>query len=577
VSAMRTRPFNRLRVICDRSLTVANLVDRAAAAHDDMPLVHFDRAVPYGELADRIGPRQLLGFVARMGRLLIERCRLDRYERVAIIKANGGDYVVNGLAIIRAGGITVPIHSGMSSPITRDYLIYTGARLLITDVSSYRRLSDYLPETLRHVLVTDFDGDAASDLARDPRVVPLGPALSEVASEPLPPADLGNDDDVLICHTSGTTGVPKGVLHTNGSLLAGIRSSLLVQPIFRSDLVVMASPSNHFICHLSLMTALLGQLRTWQVDDEPRALLDLIDRERISVVWCFPHTYLAMYEHGLDKHDLSSVRMWLAAADASHEQHIQAFVKRGAFLRLFGHPVLRSTFLDTLGTSEAGFLALCNVILARAGRYGRCVGWPLLGVGLKVKVANEVGRRLPPGQIGRLMIKGPTMFKGYWNAHHTLHGVKRDGWWWTGDLAYRDRLGRFYHVDRVGDVIHTGRGDAFSLAIEEWLLKYPNVIEAVVVGRDVDDGVQEPIAFVQPIASCAIDADAMLRWANAQLSPRERLAEIRVVPREEIPRGLTGKALKRALRERIAHESRHTTLTSTVAAALVGQRESVSC
>lgn len=551
MAPLSTRPCNRLRMILDRGLTVANLVDKAAAAHDDTPLFLLDAPVPYADLGDRVEPKRLQRFADRMAHLLTSRCGMRRYDRVAIIKANGGDIVLLGMAIIRAGGITVPINGGMSPEIVASYLAYTGARILITDHATYRRLrlNGGLPRDLCHILFTD--AEPRHGAADDVRVTGLAAALDEIEPRPFAPVKLGADDDVLICHTSGTTGVPKGVLHTNGTLVAGIRGQLMIQPVFRGDVAVSASPFNHFINHLGLMAALAGQLRVWLLaNPEPKAVLDLIDREKVSVVFCFPHTYLALYAHGLDRHDLSSVRIWMAAADSSHEQHILPFVRRGAFLRLFGRRVLGSVFMDTLGTSEVGFAALINPIADFAGRFGRCVGWPSFA-GPRVKVADELGRELPTGEVGRLMVKGPTLFKGYWNAHDMLHGVKHDGWWWTGDLAWRDRAGRFYHIDRAVDVIETAAGPVYSLPIEELLLKHPGVAEAVVVAADGEGG-KAPLALVQPMPGQSLDPQAVRRWANEHLPPHSALFDVHVVESDTIPRGLTGKVLKRVLRERLA-------------------------
>lgn len=537
----RTRLFNRLRFILDRGLTVANVLDKAAAAHGDSPIFYLDQPLPYEYLGPVVTPRELLVFAQRLGNGLRQRCGMGRYDRVAIYKENAGDYFFLGLGVMRAGGIAVPIHGHLPPASLARYLAYTGSRILLTDGASYHALCAQ-GVSLEGITVVRVDGG-------EPGTVSLAEMLAG-ASDRLKPVPLTRDDDVLIVHTSGTTGFPKGVIHTSGTLVAGIRGQLEIEPIWRDQTALTAAPFNHFINYLGLLSALVAKVPTWLVSHpEPAAVLELIERERINVVFCFPHTYLGMYKQGLDGHDLCSVRLWLAGADSSHEAHIRAFTRHGAFLRLCGRPLIRSLYVDTLGSSEVGFAALFRFTFSFSKRFARYVGRSTFA-GPRVKIADATGRPVRPGRVGRVMVKGPTLFKGYWNAHDKLHGVVRDGWWWTGDVGYRDRWGRYYHVDRDVDVIHTESGPVYTLPLEELLLNYPGVAEAVVVGRDTDAGSQQAIALVEPLPGQAIAADPLRQWVNSKLPVSSQLSEIRVVVHEDIPRGLTGKVLKRLLQQR---------------------------
>jgi acyl-coenzyme A synthetase/AMP-(fatty) acid ligase len=553
----RTRPFNRLRLILDADLTVVNALDKAVEAHGDTPLFFFDEPPYCPGLSASISPRAMRDFANRVANVLCGEAEMARYDRVAICKANAGDYFFLGVAVMRAGGIAVPINGELPPDGLGQYLDYTGATVVITDSATWRRYraAGRPPlATVRKIIFTDSVPE---------EVAPDGIALSaalERAGADFEPVDVCSDDDVLIVHTSGTTGFPKGVIHTSGSLVAGIKGQLKIEPVFRDNVALTAAPFNHFINYLGLLSALVAHVPTWLVGrPDAKAILDLIDREKIAVVFCFPHTFLAMYEHGLDRHDLGSVRLWLAGADSSHEAHIRAFTRKGAFMRVFGRPVLRAVYADTLGSSEVGFAALFRFAFSFSRRFQRYAGRPTFA-GPKVKIADAAGRKLPPGKIGRVMVKGPTLFKGYWNAHDKLHGVVRDGWWWTGDVGYRDRFGRFYHYDRATDVIRVGSGAAVhTLPLEEIILNYPGVAEAVVVGRAASRNgsggqgdAEEPIAFVQMLPGCSANPEEILAWTNARLSEAERIAELTLVSAGDIPRGLTGKVLKRVLRDRFS-------------------------
>lgn len=282
----------------------------------------------------------------------------------------------------------------------------------------------------------------------------------------------------------------------------------------------------------------------------------------ITVVFCFPHTYQAIYERGLQGYRLDSVRLWLAGADSSHEAHIVPFLEKGAFLRLFGKPVVASIYADTYGSSEVGFAALFRFASRYSRLFGRHMGKPNM-VGPSIKVVDAQGREMLAGKPGRLVVKGPTVFKGYWNDMQKTQETVQDGWLWPGDIGYCDLQGRFFHLDRATDVIRKNGRDIYSLPIEEVILKFPEVIKAVVIGKEAvedsghqlgQDSVQGRIAaIIQFDDRCRDEAQrrAIADAINASLGANEKIDEFYSVDDKHIPRGLTGKVPKRIMRERL--------------------------
>lgn len=240
-----------------------------------------------------------------------------------------------------------------------------------------------------------------------------------------------------------------------------------------------------------------------------------------------------------------------------HEVHIRQLVAQGAFLRLGGRRVIGSLFCELLGTSEVGMVALMKVSRMSTTRYGRCVG-KRTPVSPRVKVADEIGRECPAGVVGQLMVKGPTVFKGYWNQHDRLHGVVRDGWWATGDMAVRTADGHIRQLDREVDVVHTEQGPVYGLLVEEEALKLPGVVEAVVVGgvpgrRGGDVDADRAVLVLQAEDGWTLDERRTLEAIRRSGEQGARIADVAVVGSDsDIPRGLTGKVLKRVLRERLA-------------------------
>ncbi|HEX8701960.1 MAG TPA: class I adenylate-forming enzyme family protein [Myxococcaceae bacterium] len=542
---VKTRFFNRLRFALDSKLSLANVADKAAAAQASGAVFYLHEPLRYSGLPEQaVSAREMLGFVNRVGNLLLA-AGLKRFDRVAIYKTHSPDYFFLGLAIVKAGGIAVPINPRMAHRDLGNYLAHTGARFVITDPETF---TSGVQEVAARSSVEKWIFTSAPAATAVPSMV-LERELPG-ASDQLEPVELASDSDVMIVHTSGTTGFPKGVLIGNGGIMSALRANLAIQPFSRKNKALFVGPYNHYATYLGMMTSLVGGAPVWVLSKaDPEVVLRTIEREKISVYVGFPDTYLGMYHHGLDKYDLSSMRAWMSAADASHEVHVRAFVQHGALYRVFGRPVTRSVFVDAWGTSELGFFGLTRIAFAGTQRYGRCIGRQSI-FGHKVKIADERGRPLKPGEVGRFMVKGPMLFKGYWNAHDRLHGVMIDGWWWTGDVGYRDSSGRFYQLDRAVDVMETRQGPVYTLPIEELLLKFPEVGEAVVFGVPDADGNTVPAAVVYPKPGAAANADELLRRINQQLEPQAALRRIVLVDVEEIPRGLTGKVLKRQVRER---------------------------
>lgn len=539
------RKLNRLRFLLDRKVTPATVLDWMCDSHPDSAILTPAERLPYPVFPNpRISPGEALAFVARTGEVLKET-GMRRRDRVAIFKRNEVDYVLLSLAVIRAGGIAVPINPGMPFEALDGYLRYTGSRILCCDEQTFAATigeADRLPMIERWVFTDRLPGEI------DGATV-LSEAIAEVDGS-TPPVSLHDDEHVILAHTSGTTGVPKAVIGTSRSVKEGIRAHYRTEPPLPWNRVAIAGPFSHLVYQIGLTTLLLSNMPCWAIArDDPELALATIERERINLFVAFPRLYLEMYARGLDRFDLDSMRVWIAVADTSQELHMRAFCEQGSLLKLFGRS-FGSVFIEPLGSSEIGGPALRRVRFAGSRiRFERRIGRRMLG-GPKAKVADADGRSVSSGKVGRLMVKGPTLFAGYWNSHDRLHGTIADGWWATGDVVRRDRLRRFYHLDRETDVIHTAYGPFYTLTAEDVLHTYPGVYEAVVFGISAQNGDQAPVALVWADKAIRIDQVALLHWANDRIDGPARLQSVWNVLSEDIPRGLTGKVLKRVLRER---------------------------
>ena len=539
--------LSRLKFILDRELTVSNALEKSIAAYGaDFEVMRFSGSLQrFGVPGQSLTLGELKALCDRISQMLVAH-GLQRYDRVAICQRGSVEYLIYSLAIMRAGAITVPINGNMRTEDLAHYLDYTGSRFAFVDRERLARLdAGALADGRRLAIVTDGEGAAGAG------TVTLQDALPARA-EGFTPVDIHLHDDVMIVHTSGTTGFPKGVLHGSYSIARATKGQLVIQPLTRANRILLASPANHHITQASIISCFAAGIPCYvPAGESPEELLGLIERERCTLVLSFPDIYQGMCEAGLTRFDLSHVKAWMAGGDSSHEVHIRQFTAQGAMLRLFGKPLVRSMYLEFFGTSEVGFAALLKVNFSFTRKFDRYVGKPTL-VSPKVKVADEQGRPLPVGVPGRLMVKGPTLFKGYWNGHDRLHGVYIDGWWWTGDVAMKTRGGGYYHLDREVDSIRAGEKRVYSLQLEERILKHPAVADVAVVELPHGADRTGAGAVVEFRPGAQVETDEFRAWLRQQVPDQASLRIEILPPGEQLPRGLTGKVLKRRVRERYA-------------------------
>ena len=218
--------------------------------------------------------------------------------------------------------------------------------------------------------------------------------------------------------------------------------------------------------------------------------------------------------------------------------------------------------MDGLGSSEMGMVLFKNAHTAQTSKYHRMIGRPVKVVESAAVLAED-GTELPPGQAGLLGVRTPSVTPGYVNDPELTENATLNGYFLTGDIASRDEEGNWYHLDRVPDVIHTADGPVYSLPLEEVVLNETRAFDAAVFAVDDGAGASAPVAVVLFSEGGQPDSEELLRRTNAALDKAglARLAALLVAAdRDELPVGVTGKVLKRVLRER------HRTLLTTGAA-----------
>jgi malonyl-CoA/methylmalonyl-CoA synthetase len=331
------------------------------------------------------------------------------------------------------------------------------------------------------------------------------------------------DDDALIVYTSGTTGQPKGAVHTHRSLLAGVQALRLAWDWHSDDRLILALPLFHVHGLCAGLFGTLGAGGSAVVFDRFTTDHVLGAVGESSMFFGVPTMYHRLVESGRAA-ELSSLRLCVSGS---------APLPSALWQRL--HRESGVAVLERYGMSET-LLTLSNPL--RGERRPGAVGLPLPGVDAKINSPDESG-------VGELMVRGPSLCRGYWERPASADTLWEQGWFATGDLASVASDGYFTIRGRLTELIITGGHNVYPAEVEAVLSRHPSVREMAVVGLPSEEWGESVTAFVVGIDGRP-DVEGISALAAEELAPYKRPREIRVVP--ALPRNAMGKVIRRDLR-----------------------------
>lgn len=458
----------------------------------------------------------------------LQRIGVGQGDVVAIFSPNVPDYAVAFHAIALIGAISTTASPLYTARELNLQLNDSGARLIFT--------SSAFLETAQ----------AASKGTPVERIVVLGRGDGEMSlddlvidgAEPMPaPFDPAGQLAVLP-YSSGTTGLPKGVMLTHRNLVANMRqcSGLTdLDLVVGDDVVLGVLPFFHIYGMLVIMNYSLWVGAT--VVTMPRfdleRFLQLVQEHRVTRVNVVPPILVALGKSPLvDRYDLSSLHTVFSGAAPLGEDLANEVMHR-----------LGCSVLQGYGLTETSPVTHCS---SSNPEVRAAVGRPLPNTEVKVVDCDD-GSLLGPGQQGELYIRGPQVMKGYLNnPEATAETIDADGWLRTGDLAYFDEQGRFYVVDRVKELIKYNAYQVAPAELEGLLLAHPAVADVAVIPVPDEAAGQIPKACV--VKQAEVTGEELMDWLAGQVAPQKRVRQVEFV--DAIPKSASGKILRRQLIER---------------------------
>jgi benzoate-CoA ligase family protein len=481
-----------------------------------------DEAVTYAQLAERS---------SRVGNSLL-RMGVRREERVMLLLLDGPAFAYSFLGAIKIGAVPIPANTLLKPQDYRYILNDSRAAVAIVTGSLLGALEAIPRGDLPHLRELVVAGAAAPGL----------PTLEEMlGGDPeLIPTATSRDDAAFWLYSSGTTGFPKGAVHLQHDIVHTVE--LYARPILQiGERDRTFSVAKLFFAYglgnaLTFPLAVGGTTILWPGPPTAPNVYAAIERFKPTIFYSVPTNYGQLLAHRREDgpdFDLSSLRLAVSAGEALPKPLYERFLLR------FGVEIL-----DGIGSTEILHIFISN----RPGRVRPGSSGQLVP-GYQARLVDEAGRPVEDGEIGNLLIKGDSTCAFYWNQHQRTKDTIEGHWIRTGDKYSRDRDGYYWYAGRSDDMLKVGGIWVSPVEIENTLLEHPAVQEAGVVGREDQDGLLKPVAFVvlktgsEPSPSLAHELQEFVRSRIAEYK-RPRWVEFVA----ELPKTATGKIQRYRLR-----------------------------
>jgi acyl-CoA synthetase (AMP-forming)/AMP-acid ligase II len=507
------------------SMTLDYFLRRALKKHASRTaIIDGSRVLTYADLDRRSNA------IARY----LSNAGLDKDDRIAVLMHNRSEFIETELGIVKAGLVKVPINNRLSIPEIVQILEDSGARAIALEPEFQNDLLAHTAKLPEFKLLLSHEPVVGT-------VVDLRTICDGDQSD-LPPAHRSPDEVCSIRYSGGTTGKPKGIMHSGASLVAIALAVTREYPLTSSDVFLHVAHLSHgqnFVWPaLIAQGAKLVMIRRF----DPLEVLKNVQEHRVTRLHMVPTMMDAVFGHPQSgSYDLSSLRAAVyASAPMAPEQVKRLYAKLGPRISQV-YTLSESAVVTTMLTVEDHEL---DGSAEREGRLSSC-GREVLDV--ELRIVGDTMNELPPHEVGEIAIRSPGNMMGYWQQPALTQRTLRDGWVLTGDLGRKDEAGYVFLVDRKDDKIITGGFNVYPREVEEILYRHDAVREAAVVGVPDERWGEAIIAVVALYPGKACSDIDLIEFCSQHLAGYKKPK--RIVIQDDLPKSPVGKILRRAVRE----------------------------
>ena len=498
-------------------MNVIELIHTNAGSYPEkMALCDMDTAFTYKEVKEK-SEQAAACFQAR---------GLKPGDTVAIMSQNSFDFVFSFFGVLMTGGVVVPVNHKLT-PVETDYILENSRAKLFLFDGSLKAVADGLDQNIEKMSMdTRADGVAF-----------LGDAMTDAPA--FKPVDIQDEDLAEILYTSGTTGRPKGCVHTHKSVVsAGITGAKAVN-LTESDKMLIAmpiwhsSPLNNWFMGITFMAGTSVLIREYH----PLHFLEAIEKRACTAYFGAPISYLLPLQmiSNFSEFDLSSMKAWIYGGGPIAPETVKKLVASYQSDR----------FYQVYGMTESGPTGAVLLPEDHENHAGSIGNQPLPGA--EMKVMKDTQNQAGPGETGEIWLKAGSMMKEYLGNPEATREAFVDGWYRTGDMARVDDHGYLFIVDRIKDMIVTGGENVYSKEVEDRIMEHPDVAEAAVIGVPNEDWGETVHAVVVPDKDADLTEEDLSGFLTERLAKFKRPHKYHFV--RELPHTPSGKVMKFKLRQ----------------------------
>jgi fatty-acyl-CoA synthase len=479
-----------------------------------------DRPFTYQELNDRIN--QLSHLFLKMG--------MKKGDRLSILLHNCPQVIEIFFALSKIGAILVPLNWRLAGPELEFILKDSGSTFLIfepefeevvTFIRTHLPLSNGQFLTVGHP-TPDWSVDYEDALSKQPTCEPSTNGL------------IGGEDPHVIMYTSGTTGIPKGAVLSHRKTLFNVLNAEMIYHLTSNDVIIVSRPLFHsgglFVEAAPVLYG--GGTLILKKRFRPAEILQTVERYRVTILELAATVYqFILNECDLAQYDLSSIRCFFTGGERIPVSMLREYVTKGVVIsQIFGQTEASTiTFLPSEMASQ---------------KIGS-VGLPVFHG--DVKVVNKEGKEVSTGEVGEIIVRGPTLMSGYWNRPDLTAEVIIDGWLYTGDLAKKDDEGYIYMVDRERDMYISGGENVYPAEVEKVFFNHPKVFDVGVIGVPDEKWGDVGKAYLVLKPGESMTEEEALRFLHGKVGKYKIPKYVEFV--DELPKTASGKIQKFLLKE----------------------------